>query len=290
MVNFLLEETSSPPISQKKSLSSSYGVPHSRKSAKSWRWSYVPPASHKPASGKPGRYGRETSRVYLDVVCRGSLCAGMEHLSPPTSDPTRTWRALASLLASAVPEDIPQTQRWEMPSTSPAPPGNHLQNCGDKPYDSEGPRHPSELWDTWYWPAECRHPLGHAGPAANASNRKTPSRPSQALWERPLDGPAGRWTWQRECQCQSPLQLPHVLPRCGVWSTTPRRPPGAHSRPSPSQRWDEHQMPEGRNLPPPAYQVVVPRDWSRSCRPRSREASSLVGLCSHQTLNEGIPT
>ena len=72
-----------------------------------------------------------------------------------------------------------------------------------------------------------------------------------------------------ECPYQSPLQLPHVLPLCGLWSTTPRRPPGVHSRPSPSQRWDEHQMPEGRNLPPPAYQVV-PRDWSCSCRPRSR--------------------
>ena len=65
-----------------------------------------------------------------------------------------------------------------MPSTSPVPPGNRPENCGDKPYDSEGPRHPSESWDTRYWPAECRHPLGHAGPATNASNRKI------ALWRK----------------------------------------------------------------------------------------------------------
>ena len=177
-----------------------------------------------------------------------------------------------------------------MPSTSPAPPGNRPENCGDKPYDSEGPRHPSESWYMCYWPAECCHHLGHAGPAANASSQKTPSRPSQALWERPLDGPTGRWTWQRECRCQSPLQRPHVLPRCEVWSTTPRRPPGAPSHPSPSQRWDERQMPEERNLPPPVYQVVFPRDWSCSCRLRSREASSWVGLRSHHTLSAEIPT
>ena len=177
-----------------------------------------------------------------------------------------------------------------MPSTSPAPPGNRPENCGDKPYDSEGPRHPSESWCTCYWPAECRHPLGHAGPAANASSRKTPSRPSQGLWERPLDGPTGRWTWQQECRCQSPLQLPHVLPRCEVWSTTPRRPPDAPSHPSPSQRWDERQMPEERNLPPPVYQVVFPRDWSCSCRLWSREANSWVGLRSHHTLSEETPT
>ena len=52
------------------------------------------------------------------------------------------------------------------------------------------------------------------------------------VWERPFDSPAGWWTWLRECRCQSPLQLPHVLPRCGVWSTTLRRPPDASSHPS----------------------------------------------------------
>ena len=113
--------------------------------------------------------------------------------------------------------------------TSPALPGDRPGNCGDKLYGSEGPQHPSEPWDTCHWPAECCHTLKHAGQAASVSNQEIQSRPSQALWGRPLDGPAGRWTWQRECRCQSPRQRPHVLPQCGVWSTTPQCPPGTPS-------------------------------------------------------------